>query len=573
MVQTPVPQPQSEHPIREDRLHESDRQTRIPKFLVAFVMFTTGAAGLVFEYVLSTVTTYILGNAIEQFSMTIAVMMLFMGVAGVVQKSIQDQALIAAFAAAECLLALAGGFAPLILEFAFANFTDHFLLVHYTLAAAIGLLIGIEIPLILRINARWTPNLRANIATILTWDYVGAFLGALIWTFVLLRYFPITHISFIVAIFNLAVATIAIVAFATFRLVKHAKLVIALMLATLLLLAVGAVKVRELDLQLEQSLYSAPIAFSATTRYQHIVVTHQTALNDWRLYINGNLQFSSLDEARYHEMLVHPVMGVALQHSRVLILGGGDGLALRRVLEWDGVQKVLLVDIDPDMIKLARENSAISALNKGVFSDVRVLSESAPGISSGGMRPAKPGPRKKLAVPPVPVSIMNIDADIFLRDAEQSSWDVVIVDLPDPSSIELTKLYSLEFYEKIRRVLAPGGTVSVQSTSPYHAKEAFLTILRTVKAARFQILPYRINVPSFGDWGFTLAWVGRPENEIRERFIQSGLAATATFITPEIMRASLAFGRSELDSQFTDVNMMMRPVLLERYLQAAWAVE
>jgi spermidine synthase len=303
------------------------------------------------------------------------------------------------------------------------------------------------------------------------------------------------------------------------------------------------------------------------------VLTHSPISNDWRLYINGNLQFSSLDEDRYHEMLVHPAMAVAARRDRVLILGGGDGLALRRVLAWPDVGEVMLVDLDPDVIRLARDHEALSRLNGAAFADARVVAQAAPGVALRGIRPARRGPGDDSDVARATVSVVTIDADMFLQGAEAKSWDVIIIDLPDPSSVELAKLYSVEFYSKVSRVLAPGGAVAVQSTSPYHAREAFLTIGRTLRFAGLQTLPYRVNVPSFGDWGFHLAWSGQPAEQVAERFADGGKVYGADFITPAIAAASLAFGRNELRSEFSDANTLMRPLLLDQYRRHAWAAD
>jgi spermidine synthase len=494
-----------------------------------------------------------------------------MGVAGAFQKSISDRYLIRAFIGAECLLALLGGFGPLLLQAAFAHVGNHFLFVHYSLAAAVGFLIGIEIPLIMRINARWSSSLRANVGEVLTWDYAGAFAGAVVWTFVLLRLFPITEIAFVVAISNFTVAAVTALVFVRMGLVRRGAIVVGALAITMAALVGGIANARAIDLKLEQRLYRAPIVLSTTTRYQHIVLTHGTATDDWRLFINGNLQFSSRDEDRYHEMLVHPVMATAMKRERVLILGGGDGLALRRVLEWDDVREISLIDLDPEMIRLAREHPVLSELNGGALKDARVNASASPGIAADGVRSMRRGPGDNQDVPQATISVMTVDADTFLRTAEAQSWDVVIIDLPDPSSIELSKLYSLEFYSKVARVLAPGGAVAIQSTSPYYAKEAFLTIERTVEASGLKTLPYRVNVPSFGDWGFTLAWRDRPIDDIIDRFIQGGKVQNATFITPQIAWSSLNFGRGELDSELSDVNTLMRPVLLDRYLRRGWS--
>ncbi|RYG24283.1 hypothetical protein EON82_11310 [bacterium] len=143
----------------------------------------------------------------------------------------------------------------------------------------------------------------------------------------------------------------------------------------------------------------------------------------------------------------------------------------------------------------------------------------------------------------------------------------IFVDLPDPNSIELAKLYSLEFYRKLRRCLSADGVAVVQATSPFHAKETFLCIRRTMAAAGLRTLPYHDNVPSFGDWGWILAnakgeWRGRGEIEV-----------PTSYLTPELIQRSRAFGRDWLTSGFSDVSTLMQPVVLQRYLDAGWKVE
>ena len=533
---------------------------------IAVLMFSTGAAGLVFEYILSTVSSYILGNTIEQFSVTIAVMMLFMGIAGSVQQIVPDRQLAKTFVAAECLLALAGGFSPIILQLAFAEVPKNFLLIHYSLAALIGFLVGIEIPLILRLNAVWTKRLSTNLSNVLTWDYVGAFLGALIWAFLLLRLFSISETAFLVAISNFAVAA-GISLFLGFR----SPGMLVLMGSVVAGLLVGLSTVKAAEVALEQRLYADPIVYSKTTRYQHLVLTHDPAVDDWRLFINGNLQFSSLDEDRYHELLVHPPMATALQRTSVLILGGGDGLALRRVLNWPDVKSVMLVDIDPDMIRLFRTHPDLIELNGNAFNQAEVSVVTEAGIEAVGTRQAHMGANASRDLHRT-ISVVNVDAHAFVRAAGDRRWDVIIVDLPDPNSVELTKLYSVEFYRDLSNVLSRGGTLGVQATSPYYAKEAFLTILRTIGAAGFHTVPYHMNVPSFGDWGFILAWRDRPQGDVLSRLTEAGRAPGTTFITAEIVLSALAFGRHELETDQTDINKLMRPVLLDRY-RFAWTSE
>lgn len=547
--------------------------------LLGFAMFSTGAAGLVAEYILSTVSSYILGNSIEQFSVTIALMMLAMGVAGIVQKYVDDRHLVEKFLAIEVALALLGGFAPLVIYGAFAFAENHFGLVFYSMAGGIGFLIGLEIPLVMRLNEQFAGKLKSNLAAIFSADYVGGFVGALVWAWFLIKTFPLTEISFIVSGFNFAVAGIVFIFFITMKMVRFRALCTVVLGMVALSLAIGYAYNRDFGTLMEQRLYRDRIVYSETTKYQRIVITHDQSLNDHRLYMNGNLQFSTVDEAIYHEMLVHPAMMAAQRKARVLILGGGDGLALREVLKYREVREVVLVDLDPDMVRIARENPVLHSINKGSFDDARVHAAfvflERIGVRSvyqeTGLLDAKGQPEK---VRTAAVEVFTIDADRFIKE-ESGLWDVIVVDFPDPSSIELVKLYSKEFYLKLRRILEPHGVIAIQATSPYHAKEAYLCIKRTMQAAGFHTIPYHQNVPSFGDWGWLLAWTDeRSVYDIR-RIISSpeSYRVETTYLTAQVMHASLAFGKNWLESKYQTVNTLMHPVLLRYYLDYSWKIE
>jgi spermidine synthase len=222
-------------------------------------------------------------------------------------------------------------------------------------------------------------------------------------------------------------------------------------------------------------LYDDPVVYSETTQYQDIVLTESSPVvpgpPDVRLFLNGDLQFSSVDEYRYHESLVHPAL--AGKRDRVLILGGGDGLAMREVLKYPDVREAVEVELDPAVLKLARDNPDLTALNDHSLADPRVR-------------------------------VVTADAFTWLRDARER-FDAVIVDMPDPDSTATAKLYSVEFYSLARQMLAPGGRLVVQAGSPYFAPRTFDCIDATVRAAGLKTTPYHVNVPSFGDWGFILA--------------------------------------------------------------------
>ncbi len=543
-------------------------------------MFSTGASGLVNEYVLATLTTYILGNSIEQFSIVIASMMLMMGISGFVQSRMSDNNLIYKFIGVEVVMAVLGGFAPLAIYGAFAYFDYNFAVVHYFFVLSVGFLIGFEIPIVMRIINQQHISLKTNLAIVYAMDYVGAFVGAIIWVKVLLKFYPLTEISFIVAGFNFAVALITVTYFMLSGLIKHRVITATVMLMTVLILLTGYLNNRDISDLFEQRFYDDPIIHKTTTKYQHIVLTENKQLGDIRLYINGNTQFSSLDEKRYHDLLVHPVMSIANQPEHALILGGGDGLALRELLKYKNLKSITLVDLDPDMIKLASENPQLRQLNKDAFQDARLHISLPSNVTSVNVKGIYLDPKNSVitnmqAEWVATVDVYSIDADQFIRTKSEQRWDVVIIDFPDPSSVELSKLYSQQFYRQLRRQLSNNAFVAIQSTSPYHAKESFLAIGQTLKSAGFNILPYRQNIPSFGDWGFHLAWAsGESEQTIKNKLKKvEHFTVNTDYVTPELMLASLAFGKGELTSKTNCVNTIMFPCLLTNYTNDGWRVD
>jgi spermidine synthase len=247
----------------------------------------------------------------------------------------------------------------------------------------------------------------------------------------------------------------------------------------LALLAVAFIKADAITSLAEDAMFADDIVYSKTTTYQRIVVTRNRA--GFQLFLNGNLQFSSADEYRYHEALVHPVMALASEGGRevrrVLVLGGGDGLALREILKYATVQEVTLVDLDPDMTRLSERFPPLARLNENSFRDPRVR-------------------------------VVNEDAMIWLeQDAGTSAatFDAAIVDFPDPNTFALGKLYTTRFYRLLKSRLGAGAAVSVQSTSPLFARNSFWCIVRTLEASGLSVRPYYTAVPSFGVWGFALA--------------------------------------------------------------------
>lgn len=567
-------------------------------------MFLTGAAGLIYEYVLSTVSTYLLGSSIEQFSLVIGVMFLMMGTGAWIQKWIRV-ALAEWFIATQLGLVLLGGFSPVAMQWMFASHPEQFELFRWLYIVVIGLLTGMEAPLVARIREPFEAGLKANLAHTWGMDYIGGFFGVLVWIGLLRNHMPLTHISFIVAGANLLVACITLAFFWRKGLLQWRLSGYGAVVATTCVVVATLVGWNQVDgwsRMAGQKLYDDPIIYQAMTPYQQIVLTkgaHPTNPYgaNYELYLNGNKQFSSVDERIYHESLVHPAMSAAASRKNVLVLGGGDGLAMREILKYPDVENVTLVDLDPEMVKIARSNPVLSELNEHSFDDARVHATlTAPlGISDTGekeeVRKTTDEPletrceqssdvnrevncstimkSEKIA----DVNIYSVDADKFVSQVS-GPWDVVIVDLPDPNSVELAKLYSLEFYQKIRAQMSMDGVVVVQSTSPYHAKETYLCILRTMSAAGFGVTPYHINVPSFGDWGWVIGSPSLSSGEIR-----SVLGAIDTFqvetveVDARVLQSMMVFGKRSLVSDSTSISTLMDPVVYGLYTYEGWKID
>jgi len=535
--------------------------TRI-RIMFALSMFFTGAAGLVNEYVLSTVSSYILGNTIEQFSVTIALMLGAMGAGGWIQKYFNDEDLVYKFLKLELTLALLGGFAPIVMYAAFGYLPVHFALIQYFFIISIGLLIGFEIPFLIRINENFSDSLKGNVSLILAADYLGSLVGAYVWVYLLLPYVHLVEISFILSGLNLmiAVMTILVIERST-RTVVPAVIVTAIML-------MGYTQVKDWSVALEQKLYPDKIIYSQKTKYQKLTVTQDKDMSEIRLYINGNTQFASRDEHRYHDNLVSPIMALVKGEKSALVFGGGDGMAVRDLKKNPMIKDISLIDLDEGMIKLFKTEKVLTDLNENAFENVNFIKPEFVIDTNDTKTLFRKG--EEIGT----VNVVNIDADKFLHSiiGKGKKWDIIIIDFPDPSNVDLAKLYSKEFYLKVKMVLKKGGMFVVQSTSPYHAKESFLTIGRTIEAAGFDTLPYHDNVPAFGDWGWWVAWNKNDmtKAEVFAKIENIEFETDTNYLTESKFRSNFFFGRGELTSKYTDINTLMRPVLLQRYIKDSW---
>ena len=361
-----------------------DLKFNFASVLLCGCIFASGACGIILEYIQASIASMILGNSFEQWAVVIGLMLFWMGLASLLQVHIKKKHLIYMFIAVETGLALVGGFSPTLTYYSY-SLTSHYILVLYFFVSFIGLMIGLEIPIIIRINNDYTKELKTNVGNILSADYLGSLLGALIFVFIILRFFPITKAAFLTALINFMLAFVTYIYFYSKKLIKS-KIPALIMILTIVFISYGYTKSDEWNIKIQQPLYDDPIIHTQTTQYQHIVLTHYKPLNETRLFLNGNLQLCSLDEARYHEPLVHPAMNLVPQRKKVLILGGGDGCALREVLKYKDVEQVMLVDLDPGMTQLATEHPKLIELNKNAFKDARVMTQSLDGITPSDVK-------------------------------------------------------------------------------------------------------------------------------------------------------------------------------------------
>lgn len=540
-------------------------------WILGLAIFVMGGCGIAYEYTLSKVSSDLLGNSVQQWALVIAVMLFFMGVGAEIQQRLPDRWLVDTLAGSQILLALLGGFGPLFFIQTFAFHPLHFSLVHYGLISICGFLIGLEIPLITRLNESFMPAMRKNIGKVLRMDYAGALLGGLFWTFLLIPRFSITETALILALITLSGVLVCVVIFR-----KQARwewFWVVAIVAALAGCGVGLKNCKKWALDAEQSLYRDLVIYSATSPYQRIVLT-QSSTGNLRCYINGHLQFSESDEFIYHELLTHPAMMLSAKRERVLILGGGDGLALREVLKYPEVQEVTLVDLDPFMTEMSSSQPDMVRMNAGAFSDERVALKITPAEGTGEKESIPIPDRAERFLPSgieMPeVEIVHQDASRYVAEAA-GKYDVVILDFPDPSSPGLAKLYGLSFYGQLHGLLNEGGVVIQQSTSPWHAREAYLCVGRTMVAADFTAVPLRANVPSFGDWGWWVAVRGgeRSVAELKTALKEAEKIEVPTrYLNQETLKAAMVFAPGLLDSSYNDTTTLDDPAIFRHYLRA-----
>lgn len=488
--------------------------------------------GLIYELLAATVSSYVLGDSVTQFSLIIGVYLFAMGVGSYLSRFI-DKNVAERFIDIELAVAVIGGTSAPMLFLTFAYVT-YFSIVLYTMVFIIGMLVGLEIPLLMRI-LKDKLDFKELVSRVLALDYIGALVASLLFPIFLVPRLGLNRTSLLFGILNAAVGVWATWLLEPLLSRRRITILRVSGVAVIVVLAIGFIKADALTTLAEDGLFVDNIVYAKSSPYQRIVVTR--GKTGYALFLNGNLQFSSFDEYRYHEALVHPAFAAFdREPKRVLVLGGGDGLALREVLKYPSVEHVELVDLDPMMTGLSKDLPALAELNVRAFEDPRV-------------------------------TVRNADAFVWLDERRDVPYDIAIVDFPDPNNYALGKLYTTRFYSMLKANLAPDAAVVIQTTSPLIARKSYWSVMKTLEAAGFYVKPFQTTVPSFGIWGFALAKLEPfdlptdPLPKIPLRFLNDSTFASMFEFPTDTAKPDEEIEINRLDNQ-----------ALVRYYESEWRV-
>lgn len=482
-------------------------------------VFVVAACGLVYELAAGALASYVLGDSVLQFSTIIGTYLFAMGVGSWLSRFFERQ-LPAHFLRIELLVALVGGALPALLFLAHAWQPGAFRVLLYGLVLLVGMLVGLEIPLVMRILRR-DVALRELVSQVLTFDYLGALAVSIAFPLLLVPQLGLIRTGLLFGLMNAAVAVWALWLFRheLRRFAAHAVACV----ATLGALGAAFAGSQHITSLAEDRFYQDKIVLAESSPWQRIVVTQ--GRGGMRLFLNGNLQFAQADEYRYHEALVHPAMAAHGAPRKVAVLGGGDGLAVRELLRYPSVESITLVELDPNMTRLFSTDPTLVALN------------------AGALRSPK-------------VKVVNTDAFQWLQQG-QDTFDVIVVDFPDPTNFSIGKLYTNAFYALLDQRLAASGYAVVQTTSPLVARQSFWTVAATMESVGLRTFPYHAHVPSFGEWGFIIA-SRRPWRQ--PQALPEGLR----FLTLEGTRALFDFPR-DMARVPAEVNRLSNQLLVTTY--------
>ncbi len=549
--------------------------SRLQRLLLLASMLMSGFCGIIAELSLFNLANSLIGGMNVVLTYTMGVMMFCMGLGALTLKlNIFEGRLLRFFVSVEVLLSLLTASSVPVIFYLAALFPAYNLLCVLLYSACIGYLIGFEIPLILLINQELKQPLRDNSAMVLFADYAGSLIAFVMFSHILLVKLGLAHTALASAGLNWLIALVAASAFS--KRLRLGAFAFTAVIISGAVLALGAAYVGAFMESTEQLHYRHKIIWKARTPYQKLVVTENSGIGsarynsimapkplrelfhrqlsdsleaelsefksmnnkrDLRLFINGGLQFSTLDEAHYHEMLVHPAMVLYPEAREVLIGGGGDGLALREVLKYTHIRRVLLIDLDPEITRIFTQNPMFCALNDSAFHDPRV-------------------------------EVLNTDMFTYLK-GRCDKFDIIYFDFPDPHHYEVAKLYSREMYKYAQLSLNTGGVLATQATSPQFTRKAFLIIGKTLESVfPGNVLPYRAETLTFGGtWGFYLAVPGRGSRDIRAALDNGSWDVHRVYLNQDIMQSATRWSSVTFQGrEALGVNDLFKPILVRAYL-------
>ncbi|MBP6531930.1 MAG: polyamine aminopropyltransferase [Bacteroidia bacterium] len=496
-----------------------DKQNQLLLLISVFVIAT---CGLIYELIAGTLASYLLGDSVTQFSTIIGIYLFSMGIGSYLSKFITKN-LLSWFIQIEILVGVIGGISSTILFLCFDQVSG-FHIILYSLIILTGTLVGLEIPLLMRI-LKDEFDFSELVSKVFTFDYIGALFASILFPLFMVPYLGLLKTSYFFGLLNVIVAVILCFRFEP--MIRYLKFLKFQAIAAVLFLLLGFVYAEQIQSYAETLTYSENIIYSKSSPYQRIILTSDRGIT--KLYLNNNLQFSSADEYRYHEALVHPGLSRMEEPKSVLILGGGDGLAVREVLKYPTVSKIILVDLDSSVTQIFKNSEFLKTLNSNSLSNSKL-------------------------------QIINTDAFSWLKQNHQL-FDFIIIDLPDPSNFSVGKLYSNSFYKEIRKSLSPTGAFVVQSTSPFVARKSFWCVNNTIASLGFKTLPYHLYVPSFGEWGYVMGFYSLPSTP---NFLPKDLKYYDEIRYNEMIRFP-----KDMAFMPTEINKLNNQILI-RYFEDEW---
>ena len=423
---------------------------------------------------------------------------------------------------------------PLVV-YSIAGYTQYIHIVVYGLSALIGLCIGFEIPLVTRLNEEFE-DINTNVSSVLSWDYVGSLVGGLAFAFWGLPHLGIKNTAFLFGLLNFLAATLLLLSYWKEQ-KQNKSWILGIGVLVVFILGFGFLKSDQIMLYGEQNRYKDKIVFVKESKYQKIVIT--TWLDSYWLYINGNLQLSTIDEFLYHEPMIHPIMQISKERKDILIIGGGDGFNVKELLKYDDVESITIVDLDPEMTSIGKGYLPVVLANDSSLHNARVR-------------------------------VLNEDGFVYVQNTKDF-YDVIIVDLPDAKGVDLNKLYTREFYAMAHLHLRPNGHIITQAGSPYYATRAYECINKTMKSSGFETLKLHNQIPSMGEWGWILGSKRFTVEEMTHLLHDPDFPKVNTrWLNLESVDMMLSFGKPLADTSEIKINTINDPVLYRYQLNANW---